>query len=352
MNQGPSEFAREQSSGDLTPFIEPLLAGRTLDTGQSRDAFRAIMSGNATEAEMGAFLALLATRVPTGDELTGAATVMREHVDGLSSSVDPSTIVDTAGTGGAPKTFNVSTASAIVAAGAGARVAKHGNRSRTGRGSAEVLQEIGVNVDAGRDVQARCLEQVGVCFCFAIHHHPAARHAMPVRKALGVPTVFNLLGPLTNPAGAGRQVMGVYADRFVLPVAEALNQLGTIDSIVMHSEDGYDEFSINAPVHVARISNGSIEEYTLDPASLGIEPVDPADLCASDLQDAARIVRSVLDGSDRGPARDMTLLSTAAALVVSGISDDFESGISASADSIDSGRAMSTLQALIEVSGS
>ena len=178
------------------------------------------MTGTAHHAEMGALLALLATRLPTVDELVGAAGVMREKVDPLETGIPADQLLDTAGTGGAPKTFNVSTAAAIVAAAAGVKVAKHGNRSRTGRGSAEVLDALGVDVDAGRDVQRQCLEQAGVAFCFAIHHHPAAKHAMPVRKALGFPTIFNLLGPLTSPAGAGRQIMGVYDDRFVRPIAE------------------------------------------------------------------------------------------------------------------------------------
>ncbi|MCA9296785.1 MAG: hypothetical protein KC983_09710, partial [Phycisphaerales bacterium] len=193
---GPAEFARDDASADLTPFLRILLAGETLTTEQTTAAFEAMMTGRVTHGEIGALLALLATRVPTSDEILGAARVMRSHVSRLPTRFSADELTDTAGTGGAPKTFNVSTAAAIVAAGAGARIVKHGNRSRTGRGSAELLKQLGVNVDAGAEVQSACLDQAGVCFCFAVHHHPATRHVMPVRLALGVPTIFNLLGPL------------------------------------------------------------------------------------------------------------------------------------------------------------
>lgn len=203
------EFARTADLADMTPLLKHLLAGNALSAEQTTAAFGSMMTGRVHHGEIGALLALLATRTPTPEEILGAARVMRAHVERVEADVDPEAIVDTAGTGGAPKTFNVSTAAAIIAAGAGAVVAKHGNKSRTGRGSAEVLRQLGVDVDAGRDVQRRCLEEAGVCFCFAIHHHPATKHVMPVRLALGFPTIFNLLGPLTNPAGAKRQLMGV-----------------------------------------------------------------------------------------------------------------------------------------------
>jgi anthranilate phosphoribosyltransferase len=193
--KAPPEFPRPQAGADLTPTLKILLSGRTLTADETTAAFEAMMTGQAHHGEMGALLALLATRTPSPDEILGAARVMRQHVDAVRCSCDPTRIVDTAGTGGAPKTFNVSTAAAIIAAAAGAPVAKHGNRSRTGRGSAEVLRQLGVNVDADRATQARCLDEANVCFCFAIHHHPATKHVMPVRQALGFPTIFNLLRP-------------------------------------------------------------------------------------------------------------------------------------------------------------
>ncbi|HEX6244253.1 MAG TPA: anthranilate phosphoribosyltransferase, partial [Polyangiales bacterium] len=188
----------------LTPILRILLGHRTLTAEESREAFSAMMTGDVTPGEIGALLALLANRIPTADELVGAASVMRENVARVPAQTDPEALLDTCGTGGAPKTFNVSTAAAIVAAAAGARVAKHGNRSRTGRGSADALKTLGVNIDADAVLQARCLDEVGICFCFAVHHHPATKNVVPVRQALGIPTIFNLLGPLTNPVGAKR----------------------------------------------------------------------------------------------------------------------------------------------------
>jgi len=347
---GPPEFAGDGRPGDITAALATLLRGRTLDESAAREAFRTIMSGTAHHAEIGALLALLATRLPTVDELVGAARAMREQVDGVPTSLPGERLLDTAGTGGAPKTFNVSTAAAIVAAVAGARVAKHGNRSRTGRGSAEVLSRLGVNVDAPRAVQARCLDELGVCFCFAIHHHPAAKHAMPVRKVLGFPTLFNLLGPLTNPAGAKRQLLGVYDRRFVRPVADALGRLGAVRALVVHSEDGLDELSIGAPTLVADLDRGVVREYLVDAEQLGLRRVASTSLAARDLEHAAALVRGVLFGEERGPHRDMTLLAAAAALVAAGEAKNVEAGLASAALAIDSGQAARVLEGLVSIS--
>jgi anthranilate phosphoribosyltransferase len=332
----------------LVPTLQILLAGRTLSADESRDAFRALMTGDVSQAEMGAFLALLASRTPTADELLGAARVMREHVDRVPTRVDPADILDTCGTGGAPKTFNVSTAAGIIAAAGGLKVAKHGNRSRTGRGSAEVLAGLGIEVDAPRAVQAACLEEVGICFCFAVHHHPATKNVVPVRRALGVPTIFNLLGPLTNPCGARRQVLGVYEARFMLPLAGALRELGVQKAMVVHAEDGLDELSISAPTEIVHVSQHAVTHERVSPEELGLERAPREAVEARDLPHAIELVRSVLDGRERGAPRDMTLLTAAAALYVGDAVDSLSAGVKKAAELIDSGRAQATLAAWAE----
>ena len=331
------------------------MRGETLSEPEARLAFEEIASGESHHAEIGALLALLATRVPTVDEIVGAATVMRARVERVPCATDPRGIVDTAGTGGAPKSFNVSTAAALVAASAGVKVAKHGNRSRTGRGSAEVMARLGVEVDATPAVQARCLDEVGICFCFAIHHHPAAKHVMPVRKALGLPTIFNLLGPLTNPAGAGRQVMGVYAREFVRPIAESLLRLGSTRALVFHSDDGLDEISVGALTRVAEVrgdgaKSGEIHEWVVDPSALGLEMADPMSLAPAGLEEAAELFLRVIRGEDRGARRSMVLVNAAAALLVAGRVESIDEGVVVAGEAIDRGRVDATLKALCAVS--
>lgn len=346
----PAEFDRGEVDADLTPLLKHLLDGGTLTAEQATAAFEAMMTGRVHHGEIGALLALLATRTPTAEEILGAARVMRERVDRVPTTLDPAEIVDTAGTGGAPKTFNVSTASAIVAAAGGAVVAKHGNRSRTGRGSAEVLAMLGIDIEASLETQRRCLEEAGVCFCFAPRHHPATRHVMPVRMALGFPTIFNLLGPLTNPAGARRQVMGVYDLRFVRPIAEALAALGAERALVVHSEDGLDEISISAPTHAAWVEHGRVREATIEPRELGMSFSSREAVTARDLEHAAAMVREVIDGRETGAPRKMTLLAAAATLVVADRAGTLEEGLGLAAEAIDSGRASATLAALAELS--
>jgi len=343
---GPSEFLRPAKPGDLTPFLRKLLRGGTLASDESRMAFEEIASGESHHAEMGALLALLATRIPTVDEIVGAAAVMRARVERVPCATPVDQIVDTAGTGGAPKTFNVSTAAAIVAAAGGAKVAKHGNRSRTGRGSAEVMERAGVDVNASPATQARCLDEAGICFCFAIHHHPAARHVMPVRKALGFPTIFNLLGPLTNPAGARRQVMGVYAPHFVRPIADALVRLGSLHALVLHSDDGLDEISLAAPTRVAEVREGAVREWTVDPRALGLRHAEAAALAPESLDEAVGAFEAVLAGAERGPRRDIVLVNAAAAMYAGGVARSIEDGVGAAAELIDRGEARRVLDAL------
>jgi anthranilate phosphoribosyltransferase len=334
----------------LSPTLKILLGHRSLTAEESREAFAAMMAGEVTQAEMGALLALLALRVPTADELTGAARVMRENVARIPTQSDPETLVDTCGTGGAPKTFNVSTAAAIVAAGAGARVAKHGNRSRTGRGSAEVLKALGIDVDASRELQARCLDEVGICFCFAIHHHPATKNVVPVRLALGVPTIFNLLGPLTNPAGARRQLLGVYDARFLLPMARALFDLGATRAMVFHADDGLDELSISAPTQIVHVTRAGLAQERIAPEDLGLSRAPRETVEARDLEHAAALIRGVVDGQERGPARDMTLMAAAGALLVSDQVQNLRAGVARAAQAIDDGSAQRVLARWIALS--
>ena len=343
---GLPEFPRPSIEGDLTPYIRELVAGRTLGFGEAQAAFASLMLGASHPAEMGAMLALMATRIPTVDELAGAAAAMRAHVDRVETGVPAEDLLDTAGTGGTAKLFNVSTGAAIVAAAAGAKVAKHGNRSRTGRGSAEVLKELGVDVDAGRDVQRRCMDEAGICFCFAIHHHPATRHVMPVRRALGIPTIFNLLGPLTNPAGARRQVIGTYAPQFVRPMADALARLGTVRALVLHGMDGLDECSVTAPTMVAEVNGTQVTERQVTAAEFGIEPAPHSALAARDLPEAARILQGLLSGTERGPMRGMLLINAAMAIVAAGRADDLRAGIETARAAIDGGAAARTLERL------
>lgn len=349
---GPPEFDRPGPPADLAEALALLLTGRTLTAEQTSTAFEAMMTGQVHHGEMGAMLALMATRTPTSDEILGAARVMRAHAEMVKSSCDPKELVDTAGTGGAPKTFNVSTAAAIIAAAAGARVAKHGNRSRTGRGSAEVLAQLGVNVDADRATQAQCLDLVRVCFCFAIHHHPATRHVMPVRRSLRFPTLFNLLGPLTNPAGAKRQVMGVYDARFLRPVADALAELGAMRAMVVHSEDGLDELSISAPTRVMHVEDGRVREEVVTPESAGLERAPLDVVTARNLEHAAHMIRSIVEGSERGPARQMALLNAGATLVVADLAESMHEGAELAARAIDAGKAAETLSTLARLSQS
>lgn len=343
---GPAEFAKPSRPGELTPFLQKLLKGGTLTEAEARAAFEEIATGESHHAEVGAFLALMATRLPTVDEIVGAAQVMRARVARVPCRTPADEIVDTAGTGGAPKSFNVSTLAAVVAAAAGAKVAKHGNRSRTGRGSAEVMERLGVDVHASPAVQARCLDEIGISFSFAIHHHPAAKHAMPVRKALGVPTLFNLLGPLTNPAGAGRQVMGVYAGHFVRPVAESLARLGSRHALVLHSDDGLDEISIAVPTRVAEVRDGVVRESVVDPRALGLERADPMSLAAGSLDEAADLFVRILAGEERGARRAMVLVNAAAAIFVAGRAASIEEGIGIAAEAIDLGSAFATFERL------
>ena len=336
-----------------------LLARHPLDQAQSERTFLALLSGKLDEAQTGALLSLLATLPPSADTLTGAARAMRAHVERVEYTCQPGEVlIDTCGTGGAPKSFNVSTAAAIVAAGAQLPkdapvnrivVAKHGNRSRTGRGSAEVLQTLGVQVDASPAVQSRCLQEAGVCFCFAIHHHPAMKYAMGPRRSLGFPTIFNALGPLTNPARADRQLIGVYDNALVEPMAQTLANLGAKRAMIVHAYDGLDELTTTAPTRIMHIRDGVLSEETIDAIDLGLPRATLDQLQASSVEHSAEIIADIFAGNP-SPYADMVILTAAGALLVADACDSFASGIELARATIQSGHAKTTLDRLIEVS--
>ena len=337
---------------EIQPALAQLRDREPMTDTQAESIFEQLLTGNLDEPQIGALLALIQTRPPNAAELTGAARVMRRHVTRVPTPAGK-TIVDTCGTGGAPKAFNISTAAAIIAAAAGRdrniAVAKHGNRSRTGRGSAEVLAALGVNVDAGADVQAACLAEAGVCFCFAIHHHPAMRHAAGPRRSLGFPTIFNALGPLTNPAGARRQLLGVYDRALVEPMAQALAALGTEHAIVAHGQDGLDELTTTAPNIIATVRDGTVTTDTIDTTQLGLARSSFDALRVSSVEQSADAVRDVLAGTP-GPRRDICVLNAAAAILVGGGCNTLANGVQVAQDTIDSGDARATLEALASAS--
>ncbi len=342
-------------------IFRALLARQPLDQDQGEQSFLALLSGKLDQAQTGALLSLLATLPPNADTLTGAARAMRAHVERVEYTCQPGEVlIDTCGTGGAPKSFNVSTAAAIVAAGAQLPndadvsrivVAKHGNRSRTGRGSAEVLQTLGVKVDASPAVQSQCLQEAGVCFCFAIHHHPAMKHAMGPRRSLGFPTIFNALGPLTNPAGADRQLIGVYDNALVEPMAQTLANLSAKRAMIVHAHDGLDELTTTAPTRIMHIRDGVLSEETIDAIDLGLPRAALDQLQASSVEHSAQIITDIF-AANPSPYADMVILTAAGALLVADACEDFASGIELARATIQSGHAKATLDRLIEVSQS
>ncbi len=333
-------------------LLPMLLQGRTLSDAEAESVFDRLLEGGYDEPQTAAMLALIEQRGVTEDELLGAARAMRRRVESVPTPNDAVPVIDTCGTGGTPKTFNVSTAAALVAAAAAPgrlRVAKHGNRSRTGRGSAEVLQMLGVNIDAPVPVQARCLRESGVCFCFAIRHHPATRHASGVRRSLPFRTLFNLLGPLTNPAGATRQVLGIYDPGRVEMVAKVLQRLGAERAMVFHSEDGLDELSLSAPTRIWHVGPEGTRAERFTPKDAGLEPCRIEELRVETLEDAAQTIRDILAGTP-GPRRRFVVLNAAAALKVADIASTWPESVAMAERAIDSGAAAQTLETLARIS--
>ncbi|HEX5321868.1 MAG TPA: anthranilate phosphoribosyltransferase [Stellaceae bacterium] len=332
-----------EGGGDLRPTLALVAAGKRLDEAEAEAAFNIIMSGDATASQMGAFLMALRVRGETVDEITAAARIMRSKAVAIKS---PPGTIDTCGTGGdASGTFNVSTAAALVAAGCGVPVAKHGNRALSSKsGSADVLTALGVNIDCDMAVVQRCLDEVGIGFLMAPRHHSATRHVAPTRVELATRTIFNLLGPLSNPAGARRQIVGVFAPEWVVPMAEVLGRLGAEHAWVVHG-DGLDEISTAAVSTVAEFKDGAVRSFEVVPEDAGLPRARLDDLKGGEPAHNAARMRDVL-GGEKGPLRDIVLLNGAAALIVAGKADGLKDGVRMAAESLDSGAARKVLDRL------
>jgi len=348
-NPEPSRSATPQQaasgeSGSKLPHSTGLLNRQEAEL-----AMEEILAGRASENEIVAFLRALRERAITVEELVGFATVMRRHATAIFPSGAPADglLVDTCGTGGdARGTFNISTCAAFVAAGAGVRVAKHGNRSISSRcGSADVLEALGVKIDLPAGRVGQCIAQIGIGFLFAPVMHSAVRHALPARRALGGRTVFNLLGPLTNPAGARAQVLGVYDAALTEPMAQALAALGTTRAFVVHGADGLDEISLSGETRVSEVHQGAVQTYTVTPEDFGLPRAPLAALAGGDAQHNAQILREVLAGKP-GPHRDVVLANAAAAICAAGLGKDFRESAALATSSIDRGTAAAKLAEL------
>ena len=334
---------------DMQSAIKAVTETRDLSRDEMTEVMNLIMTGQATDSQIGGFLIGLRMKGETVDEVTAAATVMRE----LSSKVDvqKDNLVDTCGTGGdSSGSFNISTASAFVTAAAGAHVAKHGNRSVSSKsGSADVLETAGVNLELKPEQVAECVHNVGVGFLFAVKHHGAMKHAIGPRKEMAVRTIFNVLGPLTNPASAPNQVIGVFSKDWVEPLARVLKQLGSHHVMIVHAEDGMDEISIGSATHVAELKDGNIATYTIKPEDFSMSRADLSEIRAKDSADSLAIIKSVFDGKP-GPAQDIVCLNAGAAIYVSGIADSLKAGIEKAQSVIADGSAKQKLEALVHYS--
>ncbi|MEW5755217.1 MAG: anthranilate phosphoribosyltransferase [Pseudomonadota bacterium] len=332
---------------DMQAAIRTVTERRNLSSAEMAEVMRLIMTGAATQAQIGGFLIGLRMKGETVDEIAAAARVMRELATHV--KVGGPHLVDTCGTGGdGAKTFNVSTASAFVVAAAGAKVAKHGNRSiSSSSGSADVLEAAGVKLDLTAEQVARCVNEVGVGFMFAPLHHGAMKHAIGPRREMGVRTIFNLLGPLTNPAGAPNQVLGVFSKQWVEPLAHVLQQLGSEHVLVVHAEDGLDEISIAAPTAVAELKDGAVRCYTIEPEHFGIPRGDIKALAVASAQESLTMIRQALDNVP-GPARDIVVLNAGAAIYAAGLVQCLPEGIEMAQAVIASGAAAAKLRALAE----
>ena len=330
-------------------IIERLLEKKSLSFEEAREVLDIMFEGQVPPEQIAAFLTAMRAKGATAPELAGLAKSLRNHA--VTVKVDVDNLVDTCGTGGAAiKTFNVSTAAAIVAAGAGVYVAKHGNRGITSKcGSADVLEELGVKIDAPSQTVAECIREAHIGFMFAPMFHPAMKYVQPIRKSLGFRTVFNILGPLANPANAQGQVLGVGDENLMQIVAEALKLLGTRYAMVVHS-NGMDEISTTGVTKIVELKEGQIASKELDPEDLGITLGSIEELRVSDAKTSAKVLRDILSGKERGPRKDIVILNAAAAIIAGNLAEDFKSAIRLAEASVSDGKASACLEKLIEVS--
>ncbi len=335
----------------ITEYLEILLEGNDLSFEQAKKLLDTIFEGEVPDVQIAAFLAAMRAKYASVSELAGLATSLREHAVKVDTGLK--NLVDTCGTGGAKlKTFNISTASALLAAGAGAYIAKHGNRGITSKcGSADVLAELGVNIEAEPQIIAECIKQAHIGFMFAPRFHPAMKHVQPVRKALDFRTAFNILGPLANPAGATAQLMGVPQEDFMPRIAETLKMLGTKRAMVVHS-NGLDEISTMGTTKILELKNETISPMQINPSDFKFKKADFESLKGGDAKTNAKIVTDILNGKDKSPRRDIVVLNAAAAIIVANLVDDFESAIKMANKSIDDGKASQCLEQLIIISNS
>jgi anthranilate phosphoribosyltransferase len=333
--------------------IGQVVAGGELSEEDAAETMREIMTGVATPAQLGAFLTALRLRGETADEVTGLARVMREHAVHVPLRHDLRA-VDTCGTGGdAAGTFNVSTAAGLLVAALGQPVAKHGNRAATSQcGSADVLEALGVKLDLGPEQVARCVETTGFGFMFAPAYHPAMRYVGPTRREIGIRTVFNILGPLTNPAGARYQTLGVADAKLLRLMGEALSRLGCARALVVYGEDGVDEVSLSAPTRVCEVAEGRLREYTITPESLGLPERSRSEVRGGDPQQNATLLRTVLGGKQDGAPADMVAANAGAALYITGHAATLKDGAQLARETLRSGKALATLEALVATSHS
>ncbi len=335
----------------ITGYLEILLAGQDLDFGQAKGLLDTVFQGDAAEAQIAAFLTAMRIKTPVANELAGFARSLRDHAVSVNADVD--NLVDTCGTGGASyKTFNISTAAAIVAAGAGVYIAKHGNRAITSNcGSADVLAALGVNIDPGPELVAECIRRAHIGFMFAPKFHPAMKYVQPIRKALGFRTVFNILGPLANPAGASAQVLGAADEKLMPLIAETLNILGVKRAMVVHSE-GLDEISTMGKTKILHLKDGRITADELNPIDCDIALADFDSLKGGDAETNAGIIRGIICGDETGAGKDIVLLNAAASIIVAGFADDFKTAIDLAEEAIKQGGAKDALDKMIEISNS